>query len=1345
MKILSATKRLMTPLFLSLLALAPTAFAQSHVVMSQVYGGGGNASATYRYDFVELYNPTAAAVDLSSYTIQYASATSTSATAWSKVQLSGSIQPGKYFLAQLCIGNTGTSNGILPPTADFTAPNTDNATSCVPALAAGAGKVALVSNTTLLSGTGGTVTGLSGTGCPTTNTAAIVDFVGYGSTANCTESLTSAVSRTADLSSTKSAIRDASNDDTGDTATDFTVGTPNPRNSSYGTTPAATLAIASSTATPASIAPGDSTVLSVTVTPGSATTAVTATVDLTSVGGSATQVLVAGTTANTYTYTLSSTGSLAANTYTLPVTVTDNTSATATQNISLRVAVAGATTPIATIQANRSTYIGTQITFSGVITVVTNAGYYMQTASATPGSTGDEGIYVYSGSGKNPVGAVVGNNVTVTGTLTQYPLPTVSHTPSLEVTTATLTVNSTGQAVPAAIVLPAGFPTAAGDINQLRKYESMLVSFPSLTATGGTDATLTEATETTVSSGQFYAVATGTPRPFREPGMDFRDFPTATCPTFASCPAASNPATVAGDVRPANLTLYDDNPERLVIESSLGGGAAIDVVAGAVLTNPVGVVDYTYSTDYPYGDPARIILTTANRPTVTASPLTVAALPLPSANQFTVAAYNVERFFDTNAANDVYFNPVTGNTGGTSAVDVTSDAYARRLKKFSLAVRTVLNNPDIISVEEAENIQVLKDMATQIDADTTTGPKPGYVAYGTDSTTTFTNDVGGISIGFLVKPSTTNVTKWEQVGTTTLVAAGTSALNDRPSQVLHATINRGTGATPYPITVISNHLRSLNAVNTATVQSKKELQAEMLANLIQGYQTAGEHVIAVGDMNAFQFSDGYTDTLGTITGNVSPAGTAVMPGKAIVNPAAVDIITKLPAAQQQSYTEWGSAQVLDHAIVTADIAGSTTLAVGHINADFPVALYNDATTPAASSDHDPLLAYLALPTPVTSATLTGTAVFPSVLVGNTSAGQVFTLTNTGETAVTFTSAVASGDFAASNNCPASIAVAATCAINVVFKPTVTGARTGALTVTTSAAVAPVALTGTGIGPVATLSAPAAFPATVVGVQSAAQALTLTNTGTTPLTFTSAVATGDFAATNNCPASLAVGATCSISVTFKPTATGARAGTLTVTTSGTLLPVALTGTGTAADFSLGDSTTAGTTTNITVPAGLSSTATLKFTSLNGFSGSITLACAAPTSGAVTGATCTVTSPVTLAAAGTATATVTIATTARTTASGLGVLPASGMGRGMLAMLTVLVAGGLFAVRRAGRNVRLGGLLALLFALTLGLGGCSSTHLTTSANANGTPAGIYVYTVTATSGSVSHTELVNVTVQ
>lgn len=1149
MKTNFGSKRLLSALLCALFALVLNAAAfaiPAHVVISQVYGGGGNSGATYRYDFVELYNPGSTAVDLSNYTIQYGSATSTSVNGWSKIQLTGSIQPGKYFLAQLCMGNTNTTNGALLPTADFVAANGNDTSTCAaPALAAGAGRVALVSNTTLLSGIGGAIGNLAGTNCPTTNTTAIVDFVGYGSTANCTESSSGSVSRTADLSATKSAIRNASNDDTNDNGTDFTVGTPNPRNS---------------------------------------------------------------------------TGTIA------PPPVD---------------------TPISTIQANRSTYVNNNVMFTGVITVVTNAGYYMQTASATPGSTGDEGIYVYSGTGKNPATALVGNNVTVTGSLSLYPAATTSHMPSLEVTGATLTVNSTGNTLPTPITITAPSPT--GDIYQLRGYESMLVSLPSMTAAGGTDASLVESTETTTSTGQFYVAGSSIPRPFREPGMDFRDFPATTCPSFANCPAASNPATAAGAVRPANLTLYDDNPERLIIESSLGGGTAIDVTAGTVITGAVGVVDYTYSTDYPYGDPARIILTATNHPTVsTAGAVAITALPLPTAGQFTVGAFNVERFFNATASDNYYYDPVSKTSqpiaSGNSVV-VTPDAYARRLKKFSLAVRTVLNNPDIISVEEVENLQVLKDMAAQIDADST-GTKPGYVAYGTDSITTFTNDIGGISIGFLVKPSTVNVTSWEQKGTDTLVAGGGSALNDRPSQVLHATINRGTGNKPYPITVISNHLRSLSAVNTATVQSKKELQAEMLANLIQGYQQAGEHVIAVGDMNAFQFSDGYTDTLGTITGNVGN-GVAVMPGVAIVNPVATDLINTLPANAQQSYTEWGNAQVLDHAVVSADIAGSSTLAVGHIDADFPVVLYNDATTPAAMSDHDPLLAYLALPAPVTSATLTGNGTFATaLLIGQSSAGQQLTLTNTGEAVISITGFTVTGDFAQSNNCGSSLAVGSSCAINVVFTPTAAGARTGSITLNGSATVTPVTLSGTGLAP--------------------------------------------------------------------------------------------------ANFTMGDSS-GNATTSLTVSAGLSGTVSLKLTSTGGFAGSVAFSCASSGT-APTGVNCTVTSPVTLAAAGTATATVTLTTTARTQATSSGLMFLNGSGRTASLLLAALLAGVVMLVGRKGRATRIGGLLMLLFALTMGVSGCGgSSHLGTSANPNGTPNGTYTYKVTATSGSVSQVETINLTVQ
>src|SRR4051794_27362015 len=74
------------------------------IVISQVYGGGGNAGATYMNDFVELYNRGAVPVDVSGWTVQYASSTGAS---WQTTLLAGSIAPGKYFLVQELAGAGG--------------------------------------------------------------------------------------------------------------------------------------------------------------------------------------------------------------------------------------------------------------------------------------------------------------------------------------------------------------------------------------------------------------------------------------------------------------------------------------------------------------------------------------------------------------------------------------------------------------------------------------------------------------------------------------------------------------------------------------------------------------------------------------------------------------------------------------------------------------------------------------------------------------------------------------------------------------------------------------------------------------------------------------------------------------------------------------------------------------------------------------------------------------------------------------------------------------------------------------------------------------------------------------
>src|SRR5205085_2581964 len=188
--------------------------------------------------------------------------------------------------------------------------------------------------------------------------------------------------------------------------------------------------------------------------------------------------------------------------------------------------------------------------------------------------------------------------------------------------------------------------------------------------------------------------------------------------------------------------------------------------------------------------------------------------------------------------------------------------------------------------------------------------------------------------------------------------------------------------------------------------------------------------------------------------------------------------------------------------------------------------------------------------------------FGNQLLSTASTPMRVTLTNTGTAALTISSFGVSGDFAATssgaNACPtspATLAAGANCTIDVTFTPTVSGARTGTLSVVDNAGGSPqtVALTGSGTAPGAGLAPTSlGFGNQLLSTASTPMTVTLTNTGTAALTISSFGASGDFAATssgaNACPtspATLAAGANCTIDVTFTPTASGARTGTLSV--------------------------------------------------------------------------------------------------------------------------------------------------------------------------------------------------------
>src|SRR5467141_1932861 len=191
--------------------------------------------------------------------------------------------------------------------------------------------------------------------------------------------------------------------------------------------------------------------------------------------------------------------------------------------------------------------------------------------------------------------------------------------------------------------------------------------------------------------------------------------------------------------------------------------------------------------------------------------------------------------------------------------------------------------------------------------------------------------------------------------------------------------------------------------------------------------------------------------------------------------------------------------------------------------------------------------------------------FGNQTLNTTSAGQTVTLTNTGTGTLNIGSIAPSAGYADTTTCGATLAAGSNCTISVTFRPTTAAAFTGAITITDTASGSPhtIGLTGTGTGPMVSLSpASLTFGFQQISTTSAAQSVTLSNKGNATLNITSIVPSGDYGQTNTCGASVAAAGNCTISVTFTPTATGTRTGAITITdnASGSPRTVSLTGSG-----------------------------------------------------------------------------------------------------------------------------------------------------------------------------------------
>jgi hypothetical protein len=379
--------------------------------------------------------------------------------------------------------------------------------------------------------------------------------------------------------------------------------------------------------------------------------------------------------------------------------------------------------------------------------------------------------------------------------------------------------------------------------------------------------------------------------------------------------------------------------------------------------------------------------------------------------------------------------------------------------------------------------------------------------------------------------------------------------------------------------------------------------------------------------------------------------------------------------------------------------------------------------------------------------------FGPIPIQNTSPAQAVTLTNNANATIAFASATltngnpaaATTDYVISaNTCsggiPSGAPPANQCTISVTFKPSVAGAETATLVLTDGDSTSPqnIALSGTGTNVGVGLAPTSlAFGGQMLTTTSAAKPVTLTNTGTGPLTINTIAASGDFAETSTgtgacpiSPATLAAGVNCTINVTFAPTAVGARVGTLTVADSASGSPhtVALTGSGW--DF------TVAAPPSLTLKDGQTGNFTVTVTPQGGFNQAVTVAC----TGAPALATCTPATPVTPADGVTA---VTSAVTVTTHKSMLSppTIPTPPKPLSLRQLVPLLLALFLFLSIFMTRRLRtrLGIVTAIVILITLA--GCGS-------GGPSTPKGTTNLTITCTSngtaGTVNHTAIVALTV-
>jgi hypothetical protein len=392
------------------------------------------------------------------------------------------------------------------------------------------------------------------------------------------------------------------------------------------------------------------------------------------------------------------------------------------------------------------------------------------------------------------------------------------------------------------------------------------------------------------------------------------------------------------------------------VDSDAQGGSQLNLMTGTTISGLQGVLDYRDRRYTLLRDPAGAIDMTS------VSPLRYP--PSAPANGFTVASFNLDRFYDP--ANDpARDEPV-----------LTIDAFNARVAKLSLAVRNALHLPDILALQDVENSSALFSIGVKINNDEVAAghPNPAYKPYLLEGSA-----ADGLDVALLVK-TVAGAGGHPRVQVRSVVQVGKSAtfydpglgrdavLFDRPPLMLDATVDiDGSG---YPLTVLNAQLRDRGDIaSEATsglttlgdrIRQKRLQQVQYIANYIQQLQVAdpARKIVLLGDFDAPAVNDGYVDVLAIFHEAAIDERTAV-PGDGVhlLNPT---LVAPLGSTEAYNDLDRGTRQQTDHVLINAALSagGDTRMDYARIGADFPETRRNDTTALRVSS-HDPIVLYVA--------------------------------------------------------------------------------------------------------------------------------------------------------------------------------------------------------------------------------------------------------------------------------------------------------------------------------------------------------------------------------------------------